>query len=145
MIQEKHPEESFGMLIARKWHDLTLGAFHDTLKKIKQEGHMTLLEYYLTYLSEICEGSREAPAGIKMTKTGDMERAIELQQQIASIGIPEFVRRCAAQDGTQIPQELFESFDPAQMFSALSNLETPPAKAQTEPASEETAPEPPVR
>ena len=106
---------------------------------------MTLLEYYLTYLSEICEGSREAPAGIKMTKTGDMERAIELQQQIASIGIPEFVRRCAAQDGTQIPQELFESFDPAQMFSALSNLETPPAKAQTEPASEETAPEPPVR
>ena len=60
---------------------------------------MTLLERYLNYLSQICEGSRKAPDGITLTKTGDMEKAIELQQQIAAIGIPEFVRLCAAQDG----------------------------------------------
>ena len=47
---------------------------------------MTLLERYLNYLSQICEGSRKAPDGITLTKTGDMEKAIELQQQIAAIG-----------------------------------------------------------
>ena len=52
---------------------------------------MTLLERYLNYLSQLCEGSRTPPEGIVLTKTGDMEKAIELQQQIARIGIPEFV------------------------------------------------------
>ena len=65
---------------------------------------MTLLERYLNYLSQICEGSRKAPDGITLTKTGDMEKAIELQQQIAAIGIPEFVRLCAALDGETIPR-----------------------------------------
>ena len=36
---------------------------------------MTLLERYLNYLSQICEGSRKAPDGITLTKTGDMEKA----------------------------------------------------------------------
>lgn len=85
---------------------------------------MTLLERYLNYLSQICEGSRKAPDGITLTKTGDMEKAIELQQQIAAIGIPEFVRLCAAQDGETIPEKELESFDPSQMLAALSNLET---------------------
>ena len=30
---------------------------------------MTLLERYLNYLSQICEGSRKAPDGITLTKT----------------------------------------------------------------------------
>ena len=66
---------------------------------------MTLLERYLNYLSQICEGSRTPPEGILLTKTGDMEKAIELQQQIAGLGIPEFVKRCAAQDGEEIPEQ----------------------------------------
>ena len=66
---------------------------------------MTLLERYLNYLSQICEGSRKAPDGITLTKTGDMEKAIELQQQIAAIGIPEFVRLCAAQETAEEPAQ----------------------------------------
>ena len=104
---------------------------------------MTLLERYLNYLSQICEGSRKAPDGITLTKTGDMEKAIELQQQIAAIGIPEFVRLCAAQDGETIPEEELESFDPSQMLAALSNLEAAQETAE-EPAQEET-PEEPVK
>ena len=72
---------------------------------------MTLLERYLNYLSQICEGSRTPPEGILLTRTGDMEKAIELQQQIAGLGIPEFVKRCAAQDGEEIPEQELESFD----------------------------------
>ena len=104
---------------------------------------MTLLERYLNYLSQICEGSRKAPDGITLTKTGDMEKAIELQQQIAAIGIPEFVRLCAAQDGETIPEEELGSFDPSQMLAALSNLEAAQETAE-EPAQEET-PEEPVK
>ena len=102
---------------------------------------MTLLERYLNYLSQICEGSRKAPDGITLTKTGDMEKAIELQQQIAAIGIPEFVRLCAAQDGETIPEEELESFDPSQMLAALSNLETA-QKSEEEQPPEETPGEP---
>ena len=54
---------------------------------------MTLLERYLNYLSQICEGSRTPPEGILLTRTGDMEKAIELQQQIAGLGIPAAPRR----------------------------------------------------
>ena len=107
---------------------------------------MTLLERYLNYLSQICEGSRKAPDGIMLTKTGDMEKAIELQQQIAAIGIPEFVRLCAAQDGETIPEEELESFDPSQMLAALSNLETSQEGAEEQPQEEvPEEPEAPVK
>ena len=98
---------------------------------------MTLLERYLNYLSQICEGSRTPPEGILLTKTGDMEKAIELQQQIAGLGIPEFVRRCAAQDGEEIPAQELESFDASQMLSALTQMDAGEA-----PAEEEAQPEP---
>ena len=107
---------------------------------------MTLLQRYLTYLSEICEGSRQAPAGITLTKQGDMERAIELQQQISSIGIPEFVRLCALQDGETIAQEELDSFDPAQLLQALGAMEqsedaAPPQEPEA-PAESDTPTEP---
>ena len=98
---------------------------------------MTLLERYLNYLSQICEGSRTPPEGILLTKTGDMEKAIELQQQIAGLGIPEFVKRCAAQDGEEIPAQELESFDASQMLSALTQMDAGEA-----PAEEEAQPEP---
>ena len=107
---------------------------------------MTLLQHYLTYLSEICEGSRKAPDGITLTKTGDMEKAIELQQQIASIGIPEFVRRCAAQDGETIPEEELEGFDPSQMLAALSQMERAQEQEENMPQEQPPAePEEPVK
>lgn len=81
---------------------------------------MQLLDHYLAYLSELCEGTRPAPAGISLTKQGEMERAIELQQEIAKLGIPEFLRRCAAQDGVQLPEAELEGFDPAQFLSAMT-------------------------
>ena len=100
---------------------------------------MTLLERYLNYLSQICEGSRTPPEGILLTKTGDMEKAIELQQQIAGLGIPEFVRRCAAQDGEEIPAQELESFDASQMLSALTQMDAGEAlPAQEAPASGES-------
>ena len=67
---------------------------------------MTLLERYLNYLSQICEGSRTPPEGISLTRTGDMEKAIELQQQIPRMGLPAFLRRCAAQDGTELDERV---------------------------------------
>ena len=104
---------------------------------------MTLLERYLNYLSQICEGSRTPPEGILLTRTGDMEKAIELQQQIAGLGIPEFVRRCAAQDGEEIPARELESFDASQMLSALTQMDAGEAlPAQEAPAEEEAQPEP---
>ena len=104
---------------------------------------MTLLERYLNYLSQICEGSRTPPEGISLTKTGDMEKAIELQQQIAGLGIPEFVKRCAAQDGEEIPEQELESFDASQMLSALTQMDAGEAlPAQEAPAEEEAQPEP---
>ena len=96
---------------------------------------MTLLERYLNYLSQICEGSRTPPEGILLTRTGDMEKAIELQQQIAGLGIPEFVKRCAAQDGEEIPEQELESFDASQMLSALTQMDAGEAlPAQEAPA-----------
>lgn len=107
---------------------------------------MTLLEHYLTYLSEICDGTRQAPGGITLTKQDDMARAIELQQQIASIGIPEFVRLCAAQDGTELPAEELENFDPSQMLAALSQMDADksPAPDMAQEAAP-PAPEEPVK
>ena len=100
---------------------------------------MTLLERYLNYLSQICEGSRTPPEGILLTRTGDMEKAIELQQQIAGLGIPEFVKRCAAQDGEEIPEQELESFDASQMLSALTQMDAGEAlPAQEAPASGES-------
>ena len=66
-----------------------------------------------------------------------MEKAIELQQQIAAgVGIPEFVRLCAAQDGETIPEEELESFDPSQMLAALSNLEAAQKSEEEQPPEE---------
>ena len=53
---------------------------------------MTLFEYYLQYMTRICEGSLEAPEGITLTETDEVRRAMELQTQIGAMGIPAFVR-----------------------------------------------------
>ena len=90
---------------------------------------MTLFEYYLQYMTRICEGSLEAPEGITLTEMDEMRRAMELQQQIGAMGIPAFVRACAAAAGDEIPREAYDNFS---MDDALSA-----ARALTEQAREE--------
>lgn len=84
---------------------------------------MTLISYYLDYLQQVGEGHRLPPEGISMTETEPLKRAAELQTQIQAIGVPEFVRRCAAQDGLTLPEELYAQYSDAALletFSAMS-------------------------
>ena len=99
---------------------------------------MSLIPYYLQYLSEICEGTRKAPDGIALTEQDDLKKAMQLQTEIAKIGIPAFVRACAAQDGTEIAQEDYDSFDPAELNAAIAQL------ASAAQPQEPSAPEPPA-
>lgn len=69
---------------------------------------MSLFEYYLQYMTEVFEGKRQAPDGITLTSEDEGERMKELGEQLGTMGMAEFVRRCAAQDGTELPPELFE-------------------------------------
>lgn len=79
---------------------------------------MSLFEYYIRYLTAVCEGSL-AVDGFTSEKQDEMERAMELQGKIVEVGIPEFVRRCAEAEGTEIPQQAYDEFDPEALASAL--------------------------
>ena len=82
---------------------------------------MTLFDYYLRYMTEVWEGTRPAPEGIT------------LGQQLQDMGMAAFVRACAAQDGTVLPEELFaESGDLGGFELFLQNAD----KAQEAPAAE---------
>ena len=62
------------------------------------------------------------------------------------MGIPAFVRACAAQDGTEIPQSDYDSFDPAELNAAIAQLAAAaqPQETQEAPAAP-AAPQEPVR
>lgn len=69
---------------------------------------MTLFDYYLRYMTEVWEGTRPAPEGITLPEGGDENARIQaLGQQLQDMGMAAFVRACAAQDGTVLPEELF--------------------------------------
>lgn len=104
---------------------------------------MSLIPYYLQFLSEICEGTRRAPEGIVLTEQEDLKKALQLQAEISRIGIPAFVRACAEADGTEIAQEEYDSFDPAELNAAIAQLASA-AQPQPEKAPEE-APQEPVK
>ena len=95
---------------------------------------MSLIPYYLQYVSEICEGTRKAPAGIVLTEQEDLKKALQLQAEITKLGIPAFVKACAEADGTEIPQEEYDSFDPAELNTAIAQLAA--ASQPQEPAEE---------
>ena len=96
---------------------------------------MTLFDYYLRYMTEVWEGTRPAPEGITLPEGGDENARIQaLGQQLQDMGMAAFVRACAAQDGTVLPEELFaESGDPGGFELFLQNAD----KAQEAPAAEE--------
>ena len=83
---------------------------------------MTLIEYYLRYLQELAAGTRKPPEGMTLTEEEPMRRAAQMQEQIQAMGIPEFVRRCAAADGETIPQKLYDEFKPEDLMATLSAL-----------------------
>ena len=49
---------------------------------------MSLIPYYLQFVSEICEGKRPLPEGFALHETDDLKKAVELQTQIQTVGIP---------------------------------------------------------
>lgn len=95
---------------------------------------MTLFDYYLRYMTEVWEGTRPAPEGITLPEGGDENARIQaLGQQLQDMGMAAFVRTCAAQDGTVLPEELFtESGDLGGFELFLQNAD----KAQEAPAAE---------
>ena len=95
---------------------------------------MTLFDYYLRYMTEVWEGTRPAPEGITLPEGGDENARIQaLGQQLQDMGMAAFVRACAAQDGTVLPEELFaESGDLGGFELFLQNA----GKAQESPAAE---------
>ena len=95
---------------------------------------MTLFDYYARYMTEVWEGTRPAPEGITLPEGGDENARIQaLGQQLQDMGMAAFVRACAAQDGTVLPEELFtESGDLGGFELFLQNAD----KAQEAPAAE---------
>lgn len=96
---------------------------------------MTLFDYYLQYMTEVWEGKRPAPEGITLPEDGDESARIQaLGQQLQAMGMAAFVRACAAQDGTTLPEELFsEHVDPNGLAFFLRDPDAP------EPAPEKPA------
>lgn len=89
---------------------------------------MKLADYYLRYCEAVGEGALAAPEDIVLTENEPLRRAAELQTQIAAMGVPEFVRRCAALEGADIPQALYDAFCPEELMQALAG------QAESEPA-----------
>ena len=91
---------------------------------------MTLFDYYLQYMTQVWEGKRPAPEGITLPEDGDEAARIQaLGRQLQAMGMADFVRACAAQDGTVLPEELFvtESSDLGGFQVFLQGAETPEA------------------
>lgn len=68
---------------------------------------MTLFDCFLGYITEIAEGKRQPPPPVTLQSTDEAERMAELARQVSAMGVADFVRACAAQDGTVLPDELF--------------------------------------
>ena len=90
---------------------------------------MTLFDYYLQYMTQVWEGKRPAPEGITLPEDGDENARIQsLGQQLQAMGMAAFVRACAAQDGTVLPEELFsEHVDPNGLEFFLRDPDAPEA------------------
>ena len=95
---------------------------------------MTLMDYCMQYIDEIMDGKRPAPEGITLTETDPVARGMELLQKVGDF--PTLARLCAAQDGTQIPREVYDSFDPGaaiSMFLGRDGEQESPQEPQPDP------------
>ncbi len=84
---------------------------------------MTIAERYLRYLEEIENGRRALPQGIVLQKENPLERAAELQMQIQAMGLGQFLRLCAAQDGETL-SDAEANITPEELMQALQPQET---------------------
>ena len=89
---------------------------------------MTLMDYCMQYIGEIMDGKRAVPEGVTLTETDPMRRSLELLQKAGDI--PTLVRMCAAQDGTEIPQEVFDSFDPESLTQLAGEGDAAPEEPE---------------
>ena len=105
---------------------------------------MTLVEYYLQYFTELCEGRREPPEGISLPEATPEARAAALQPQILALGLPAFVRACAQQDGLTLPQALYDEFDPDGLLAAAQALARTAQLAPQDPAPASEPDAPPI-
>lgn len=103
-----------------------------------QETAMSLWDYYLQYMTELCEGTRSAPEGIMLHAASAGERAVELQKQLSEMSIAEFVRRCAAAEGKELPQSLYDEFDEGALTELLTKLMSESTQAEEEPPETRT-------
>ena len=96
---------------------------------------MTLFDYYLQYMTELWEGKRPAAEGVTLPEGGDENGRIQaLGQQLQTMGMASFVRACAAQDGTALPEELFkESGDLGGFQAFLQNVDAAPDEPAPQP------------
>ena len=96
---------------------------------------MTLFDYYRQYMTELWEGKRPAPEGVTLPEGGDESARIQaLGQQLQTMGMAHFVRACAAQDGTELPEELFtESGDLGGFQAFLQNVDAAPDEPAPQP------------
>ena len=96
---------------------------------------MTLFDYYLQYMTELWEGKRPAPEGVTLPEGGDESARIQaFGQQLQTMGMAHFVRACAAQDGTELPEELFtESGDLGGFQAFLQNVDAAPDEPAPQP------------
>ena len=83
---------------------------------------MTLWEYYLQYTSGVLDGSKPCPAGITIEGTDDMARAASLLTQAEKLGMDGFVKACAAAEGVEIPQDVFDDYKPQEIEALLEQL-----------------------
>ena len=96
---------------------------------------MTLFDHYLSYMEKLCEGHLSAPAGITLQEPSPEKRALELQQQIADMGIPAFVRACAEVEGTVIDESVYADFSSDDLLASLQAM----AASHDAPAEESPA------
>lgn len=105
---------------------------------------MNVTERYFLYLQQITEGQRPLPEGFTTEEDNPLSIAVALQKQITKIGVPHFLRLCAAQDGEDIEAELatFRQEDLAEALQALFRQEQTPL-AEEAPVQEEEDPSAP--
>lgn len=66
---------------------------------------MDLFERSLQYMLEIMQGKRTPPEGMVITAEDEEERARQVGEQAAAMGVEALVRACAAQDGVAADEE----------------------------------------
>ena len=107
---------------------------------------MDLFERSLQYMLEIMQGKRTPPEGMVITAEDEEERARQVGEQAAAMGVEALVRACAAQDGEELPEDLVQydaqGIPLSQTGAGFSVFVKKDGAAQPEKEAEETIPDP---